>query len=168
MFAAYCLLPTAYSEMTMRNGPTTKTAPNADTMRQMLYYLKLTREAEWRIEQVLYRQGKIVGGVYVGRGQEAIGVGAAWQMREGDVTLPCHRDFAVFLIRGFHWPIFSPTGWRAAIRPRAAAKTRCTSATWGWESSPSSRRWAPRRRWLAGWHGVEAARQGQRGPGPHG
>jgi 2-oxoisovalerate dehydrogenase E1 component beta subunit len=42
----------------------------------MLYYLKLTREAEWRIEQVLYRQGKIVGGVYVGRGQEAITVGA--------------------------------------------------------------------------------------------
>ena len=85
----------------MRNGPTTKTAPNADTMRQMLYYLKLTREAEWRIEQVLYRQGKIVGGVYVGRGQEAISVGAAMAMREGDVTLPCHRDFAVFMIRGF-------------------------------------------------------------------
>jgi TPP-dependent pyruvate/acetoin dehydrogenase alpha subunit len=70
-------------------------------LRQMLYYLKLTRESEWRIENVLYRQGKIVGGVYVGRGQEAIGVGAAMAMRAGDVTLPCHRDFSVFLIRGF-------------------------------------------------------------------
>ena len=67
----------------------------------MLYYLKLTRESEWRIENVLYRQGKIVGGVYVGRGQEAIGVGAALTMRAGDVTFPCHRDFSVFLIRGF-------------------------------------------------------------------
>ena len=67
----------------------------------MLYYLKLTRESEWRIENVLYRQGKIVGGVYVGRGQEAIGVGAALTMRAGDVTFPCHRDFSVFVIRGF-------------------------------------------------------------------
>jgi len=75
--------------------------PDAATMRQMLYYLKLTRESEWRIENVLYRQGKIVGGVYVGRGQEAIGVGAALTMRPGDVTLPCHRDFSVFAIRGF-------------------------------------------------------------------
>lgn len=71
------------------------------TLAKALYYLKLTRESELRIEQVLYRQGKIVGGVYVGRGQEAIGVGAALTMRAGDVTLPCHRDFSVFLIRDF-------------------------------------------------------------------
>ncbi len=68
---------------------------------RMLYYLKLTREAEARIEQVLYRQGKIVGGVYVGRGQEAIGVGSALPLIEGDVVLPSHRDFSSFLIRGF-------------------------------------------------------------------
>jgi TPP-dependent pyruvate/acetoin dehydrogenase alpha subunit len=66
----------------------------------MLYYLKLTREAEYRIERVLYRQGKIVGGVYVGRGQEAIGVGSAVQLAEGDVVLPSHRDFSSFVIRG--------------------------------------------------------------------
>ena len=77
---------------------------SAATLERMLYYLKLTRESEWRIENVLYRQGKIVGGVYVGRGQEAIGVGAALTMRDGDVTLPCHRDFSVFLIRGFSLP----------------------------------------------------------------
>lgn len=85
----------------MRKAPTKKIAPNTETLRRMLYYLKLQRESELRIEQVLYRQGKIVGGVYVGRGQEAIGVGAALTMRPGDVTFPCHRDFAVFLIRGF-------------------------------------------------------------------
>jgi TPP-dependent pyruvate/acetoin dehydrogenase alpha subunit len=78
-----------------------RTKPDAAMLERMLYYLKLTREAEWRIENVLYRQGKIVGGVYVGRGQEAIGVGAALTMREGDVTFPCHRDFSVFVIRGF-------------------------------------------------------------------
>jgi TPP-dependent pyruvate/acetoin dehydrogenase alpha subunit len=75
-------------------------APDTTTLERMLYYLKLTREAEHRIEQVLYRQGKIVGGVYVGRGQEALGVGSAIQLAEGDVVLPSHRDFSSFLIRG--------------------------------------------------------------------
>jgi TPP-dependent pyruvate/acetoin dehydrogenase alpha subunit len=75
--------------------------PDAATLERMLYYLKLTREAEARIERVLYRQGKIVGGVYVGRGQEAIGVGSAIQLIEGDVVLPSHRDFSSFVIRGF-------------------------------------------------------------------
>ncbi len=74
--------------------------PDAATLERMLYYLKLTREAEYRIERVLYRQGKIVGGVYVGRGQEAIGVGSAIQLAEGDVVLPSHRDFSSFAIRG--------------------------------------------------------------------
>jgi TPP-dependent pyruvate/acetoin dehydrogenase alpha subunit len=83
------------------NSMSESSKPGPETLRQMLYYLKLTRESEWRIENVLYRQGKIVGGVYVGRGQEAIGVGAALTMRAGDVTFPCHRDFSVFLIRGF-------------------------------------------------------------------
>ena len=74
--------------------------PDRARLERMLYYLKITREAEHRIELVLYRQGKIVGGVYVGRGQEAIGVGSAIQLAEGDVVLPSHRDFSSFLIRG--------------------------------------------------------------------
>jgi len=90
----------------MRSAKTTKnskprSAPDAATLERMLYYLKLTREAEARIENVLYRQGKIVGGVYIGRGQEAIGVGSALQLIAGDVLLPSHRDFSSFLIRGF-------------------------------------------------------------------
>jgi pyruvate dehydrogenase E1 component alpha subunit len=48
----------------------------------------------------LYRQGKIVGGVYVGLGQEAISVGTAIHMLEDDVVAPSHRDMGVFLIRG--------------------------------------------------------------------
>jgi TPP-dependent pyruvate/acetoin dehydrogenase alpha subunit len=76
-------------------------SPDGPTLKRMLYYLKLTRAAEWRIEHVLYRQGKIVGGVYVGRGQEAVGVATAIQLTEGDVILPSHRDFSSFVIRGF-------------------------------------------------------------------
>ena len=50
---------------------------NKKTLLDMLYFMKLTREIENRIERKLYRQGKILGGVYVGRGQEAIAVGSS-------------------------------------------------------------------------------------------
>ncbi len=87
-----------------RSSRTEKTSlpiPDADTLRRILWAMKLTREAERRIEQVLYRQGKIVGGVYVGRGQEAIAAASAVQLGPDDVVLPSHRDFASFLLRGF-------------------------------------------------------------------
>jgi TPP-dependent pyruvate/acetoin dehydrogenase alpha subunit len=73
---------------------------NQQTLLDMLYYMKLTREIETRIERKLYRQGKIVGGVYVGRGQEAIAVGSAIQLEKDDCICPSHRDMGAFLIRG--------------------------------------------------------------------
>jgi TPP-dependent pyruvate/acetoin dehydrogenase alpha subunit len=78
---------------------------DADRLK-MLHSMKLTRALEHRIERKLYRQGKIVGGVYVGRGQEAISVGAAMHIRRGggdetdDIVSPSHRDMAVFLMQG--------------------------------------------------------------------
>ena len=74
--------------------------PPEKTLLDMLYYMKLTRELEFRIERKLYRQGKIVGGVYVGRGQEAIAVGSCIDLRETDVVCPSHRDMGAYLIRG--------------------------------------------------------------------
>ena len=75
--------------------------PDAETLRRILHAMKLAREAEHRIDHVLYRQGKIVGGVYVGRGQEAMGAASAIQLRDTDVALPSHRDFSSYLLRGF-------------------------------------------------------------------
>ena len=72
----------------------------AEIARQCLYYMSLMREVEDRIERKLYRQGKILGGVYVGRGQEAIPVGTSLLATPEDVLFPSHRDLAVFLIRG--------------------------------------------------------------------
>jgi pyruvate dehydrogenase E1 component alpha subunit len=74
--------------------------PSEKTLLDMLYYMLLTRELEFRIERKLYRQGKIVGGVYVGRGQEAIAVGSCIDLRKDDVACPSHRDMGAFLIRG--------------------------------------------------------------------
>jgi len=71
-----------------------------ELVHKCLYYMTLMREVEDRIERKLYRQGKIVGGVYVGRGQEAIPVGTALLAEPDDVMLPSHRDMAVLFIRG--------------------------------------------------------------------
>ena len=73
---------------------------NKKTLLDMLYFMKLTRDIENRIERKLYRQGKIVGGVYVGRGQEAIAVGSSIQLKKDDCICPSHRDMGAFLIRG--------------------------------------------------------------------
>jgi pyruvate dehydrogenase E1 component alpha subunit len=78
----------------------TRSADEAGLAHRFLHYMVLMREIEDRIERKLYRQGKIVGGVYVGRGQEAIPVGTALWAEPQDVLFPCHRDMAVMLIRG--------------------------------------------------------------------
>ena len=74
--------------------------PSDKTLLDMLYYMQMTRELEYRLERKLYRQGKIVGGVYVGRGQEAIAVGSCIGLGKEDVVCPSHRDMGAFLIRG--------------------------------------------------------------------
>ena len=67
---------------------------------RLLYYLELMREIEDRIELKLYRQGKILGGCYTGRGQEAIPVGSAILAEKEDWLCPTHRDMGVYLVRG--------------------------------------------------------------------
>ncbi|HZT96468.1 MAG TPA: thiamine pyrophosphate-dependent dehydrogenase E1 component subunit alpha [Chloroflexota bacterium] len=76
---------------------------------QLYYYMLLTRGVEARIRK-LYLQGKVVGGVYGGYGQEAIGVGSAFALGPGDTVSPIHRDMGVQLVRGMsvrrvmaHW-----------------------------------------------------------------
>lgn len=75
-------------------------SPEAELSRKFLYYMTLMREVEDRIERKLYRQGKVLGGVYVGRGQEAIPVGSGLVARPSDIFFPSHRDLALFFIRG--------------------------------------------------------------------
>src|ERR1044071_1912733 len=66
---------------------------------QMYYYLRLTRALEDRI-CALYRQGRILGGVYTSHGMEAISVGYASALERDDVIAPFHRDMGAFLVRG--------------------------------------------------------------------
>ena len=56
-----------------------------DQLLSMYYHLRLTRALEERLG-ILYRQGKILGGVYLSTGQEAVSVGAAATLGPGDPT----------------------------------------------------------------------------------
>ena len=65
-----------------------------------LYAMLMMRELEGRIELKLYRQGKILGGCYTGRGQEAIPAGSGVLLGPEDYLCASHRDMAALLIRG--------------------------------------------------------------------
>ena len=58
-----------------------------------------TRATEDRII-ALYRQGRIVGGVYTGRGVEGTTVGAALALEAQDWLFPIHRDLGAHLAKG--------------------------------------------------------------------
>src|SRR4029077_11438130 len=67
----------------------------------------ITRGVEER-GHILYRQGKIPGSFYTGRGNEAASVGVATAMRSEDVGTPLHRDMGVHITRGVEpWRIFA-------------------------------------------------------------
>src|SRR5438034_11840675 len=59
----------------------------------------VTRGVEER-GHILYRQGKIPGSFYTGRGNEAAAVGVATAMGPEDVGTPLHRDMGVHIVRG--------------------------------------------------------------------
>lgn len=66
---------------------------------KIYYYLRLTRALEQRVI-TLYRQGKIIGGVYISAGEEAIAVGSASALQPDDIIAPTHRDLGANLIKG--------------------------------------------------------------------
>jgi pyruvate dehydrogenase E1 component alpha subunit len=66
---------------------------------KIYYYLKLTRGLEHQVI-TLYRQGKIIGGVYISAGEEAIAVGSASALEPDDVIAPTHRDLGANLMKG--------------------------------------------------------------------
>src|SRR5256714_3167407 len=69
--------------------------------------LLVTRGVEER-GHILYRQGKIPGSFYTGRGNEAASVGVATAMGPEDVGTPLHRDMGVHITRGVEpWRIFA-------------------------------------------------------------
>jgi pyruvate dehydrogenase E1 component alpha subunit len=67
----------------------------------------VTRGIEER-GHILYKQGKIPGSFYTGRGNEAASVAVATAMGPDDVGTPLHRDMGVHIVRGVEpWRIFA-------------------------------------------------------------
>ncbi|PYS93994.1 MAG: pyruvate dehydrogenase [Acidobacteria bacterium] len=62
-------------------------------------YLMLTRLVEERLVN-LYRQTKVVGGVFRSLGQEATAVGSAYALQTQDFVAPLIRDLGAVLVKG--------------------------------------------------------------------
>jgi len=70
-----------------------------EELHRLYYFMVLNRAFDDRIS-LLYRQGKIFGGAYGSRGQEATSVGSAYALQEGDLIYPMIRNSGAILVRG--------------------------------------------------------------------
>src|SRR5450631_3080156 len=66
----------------------------------LYYFMRLDRELEEQMVR-LFRQNKILGGLYSSLGQEAISVGTAYALGPGDWIAPMIRNIGALLVRGY-------------------------------------------------------------------
>ncbi len=65
----------------------------------LYYFMRLNREVEETMTK-LFRQNKIVGGLYSSLGQEAISVGSAYALEKRDWLAPMIRNIGALLVKG--------------------------------------------------------------------
>jgi TPP-dependent pyruvate/acetoin dehydrogenase alpha subunit len=65
----------------------------------LYYYMRLNREVEETMTR-LFRQNKIVGGLYASLGQEAVSVGSAYALDKRDWMAPMIRNIGALLVKG--------------------------------------------------------------------
>src|SRR5260370_42050900 len=65
----------------------------------LYYYMRLNRAVEDMMVK-LFRQNKIVGGLYSSLGQEAISVGSAYALEKKDWLAPLIRNIRALLVKG--------------------------------------------------------------------
>ena len=89
------------------------------------YYLRLTRTLEERLV-ALFRQAKVIGGLYRSLGQEGESVAAAYALdyKQGDVVQPLIRNLGAILVAGA-----SSTSTSAIPRATASSDRSPCSAT---------------------------------------
>jgi TPP-dependent pyruvate/acetoin dehydrogenase alpha subunit len=84
---------------TIETGAATGRPLPDDRLHHMLYLLVLARYFDERME-ALYRQGRLPGAIYSGRGQEGTHVGVASALEPADSLFPTHRDLTAQLTKG--------------------------------------------------------------------
>src|SRR5713226_1428718 len=67
---------------------------------ELYYYMKLNRALEDQLGR-LFRQNKVVGGLYGSLGQEAISVGTAYALEPRDWMAPMIRNVGALLVKGY-------------------------------------------------------------------
>ncbi|HEX3669812.1 MAG TPA: thiamine pyrophosphate-dependent dehydrogenase E1 component subunit alpha [Acidimicrobiia bacterium] len=82
-----------------RVAPETGNGLTRSDRAELLRYMLMMRASEERA-LTLYKQGKVPGSFYDGRGQEAISVGAAWALEPTDRLCILHRDLGAHFVRG--------------------------------------------------------------------
>ena len=65
----------------------------------LYYWMRLTRTLEERLV-ALYRQTKVVGGLFRSLGQEADSVGSAFALERRDILSPLIRNLGSMLVKG--------------------------------------------------------------------
>ena len=94
---------TKYAPRKAQNGAplscSTETTLKPEQHLELYRYLKLTRLVEERLVN-LYRQTKVVGGVFRSLGQEATAVGSAYALQPHDFITPLIRDLGAVLVKG--------------------------------------------------------------------
>ena len=72
-----------------------------DNLLELYYFMRLTRSLEERLVN-LYRQTKVIGGLYRSLGQEADSVGSAYALdrERGDLLSPLTRNLGSMLVQG--------------------------------------------------------------------
>ena len=78
---------------------TDATTLNEEQLLELCRWLQLTRLVEERLVN-LYRQTKVVGGVFRSLGQEATAVGTAYALAPQDFISPLIRDLGAVLVKG--------------------------------------------------------------------
>src|SRR3989475_6145075 len=93
--------------MTPRTGPTTQSPPlpaglTREQLLEIYRYLRLTRTLEERLT-ALYRQSKVIGGLFRSLGQEGESVASAYALergKHGDILSPLIRNLGSMLVMG--------------------------------------------------------------------
>jgi len=68
--------------------------------RDLYRFMRSNRVVEEKLVN-LYRQGKVVGGLYRSLGQEATSIGTAYALKKGDIVGPLIRNLGVVLVMGY-------------------------------------------------------------------
>jgi TPP-dependent pyruvate/acetoin dehydrogenase alpha subunit len=80
-------------------GPRPSTRLTREQLLELHYWMRLTRSLEERLVN-LYRQTKVVGGLFRSLGQEADAVGSAFALERRDFLSPLIRNLGSMLVKG--------------------------------------------------------------------